>query len=65
MTDHREGPRLRVLCVCGWEAIEELELAVDMAIEHGRRVHNMTATRELVLATAERIDPTTVSGDRA
>jgi hypothetical protein len=65
MTDRREGPMLRERCVCGWETIEELELAVDAAIEHGRSVHNMTATREVVLASAEWIDPTTVSGERA
>jgi hypothetical protein len=65
MTERREGRLLRVRCVCGWEAIDELEQAVGSAIEHGRRIHNMTATREVILATAEWVDPTATSSQRA
>jgi hypothetical protein len=65
MTERREGSLLRVRCVCGWEATDELDGAVDAAIEHGRRVHNMTATREVILATAEWVDPTATPRERA
>lgn len=65
MTEAREESHLRVRCVCGWETIDELDRAVDAAIEHGRRVHNMTATRDAVMATAEWVDPTASPGDRA
>jgi hypothetical protein len=56
--DERDQGQLRVRCVCGWETIGNLEQAVSAAIDHGQRVHNMTATREAVLATAEWLDPT-------
>jgi hypothetical protein len=65
MTEQRKGSLLRVRCVCGWEATDMLDGAVDAAIEHGRRVHNMTATREVILATAEWVDPTASPGEQA
>jgi hypothetical protein len=65
MTDGSAGSLLRVRCVCGWEAIDDLDRAVDAAIEHGRRVHNMTATRDVVLASAEWIDKRPAPDDRA
>ena len=37
-------------CACGWEVTGAEDLVVDATIEHGRRIHNMTATREQVLA---------------
>ena len=37
-------------CACGWEVTGPEDLVVDATIEHGRRIHNMTATREQVLA---------------
>jgi len=45
-----DGATLRLRCACGWETSgTELEIVVA-ATEHGRRVHNMTPTREEVLA---------------
>jgi predicted small metal-binding protein len=37
-------------CACGWEISGREELVVDATIDHGRRLHNMEATREQVLA---------------
>jgi predicted small metal-binding protein len=41
---------LTVRCVCGWELVGPEEDLVIATQEHGRRVHNMEATREEVLA---------------
>jgi hypothetical protein len=43
---------LRVRCACGWELAGEEDDVVAGTQEHGRRVHNMTATRDDVLAMA-------------
>jgi uncharacterized protein DUF1059 len=43
---------LRVRCACGWEVVGTEEEVVPATQEHGRRVHNMAATREQVLAMA-------------
>ena len=37
-------------CACGWEIIGSEDEVVDATIDHGRRIHNMEATREQVLA---------------
>ena len=37
-------------CVCGWEITGSLDEVVDATIDHGRRIHNMEATREEVVA---------------
>jgi predicted small metal-binding protein len=37
-------------CACGWEVSGPLDDVVDSTIEHGRRIHNMVATRDEVLA---------------
>ena len=37
-------------CACGWEVSGALDDVVDATIDHGRRIHNMEATREQVLA---------------
>ena len=37
-------------CVCGWEIRGSEDEVVDATIDHGRRIHNMEATREEVLA---------------
>jgi len=39
-----------VRCVCGWEARGTEDEVVPATQEHGRRVHNMEATRDEVLA---------------
>jgi hypothetical protein len=41
---------LTVRCVCGWEVVGPEDVLVAATQEHGRRVHNMAATREEVLA---------------
>lgn len=45
-------PQLTVRCVCGWETTGSADAVVEAAADHGRRVHNMRATREQILATA-------------
>ena len=37
-------------CECGWEVTGPLDEVVDATIEHGRRIHNMEASRAQVLA---------------
>lgn len=43
---------LRVRCACGWEMVGVEDKVVEATQEHGRRIHNMAATREQVLAMA-------------
>ncbi len=43
---------LRVWCACGWEASGPEDTVVESTQEHGRRAHNMLATREQILAMA-------------
>ena len=47
-----DGATMTVRCVCGWEATGPEEEVVVATIDHGRRVHNMTATRDEVMAMA-------------
>ena len=37
-------------CACGWEVSGPLDDVVDATIDHGRRIHNMEASREQVVA---------------
>jgi hypothetical protein len=37
-------------CACGWEIRGSRDVVVEATIDHGRRLHNMEATREQVLA---------------
>ena len=37
-------------CACGWEVSGPVDDVVDATIDHGRRIHNMEATREQVIA---------------
>jgi predicted small metal-binding protein len=37
-------------CACGWEVRGSEDRVVDATIDHGRRIHNMDATRDEVLA---------------
>jgi predicted small metal-binding protein len=46
------GGQLRVRCACGWEVVGVEDEVVEATQEHGRRIHNMAATREQVLAMA-------------
>jgi predicted small metal-binding protein len=43
---------LRVRCACGWEVVGAENEVVEATQEHGRRMHNMAATRDQVLAMA-------------
>lgn len=43
---------ITVRCACGWEAVGSEDQVVPATIEHGQRLHNMTATREDVIAMA-------------
>ncbi len=43
---------ITVRCACGWEMAGPEEEVIVATIEHGRRLHNMAATREEVLAMA-------------
>jgi predicted small metal-binding protein len=43
-------------CVCGWEITGTKDQVVDATIDHGRRIHNMEATREQVLAALHQGD---------
>jgi predicted small metal-binding protein len=43
---------LTVRCACGWEITGPEAEVVPAVIEHGERLHNMTATPEQVLASA-------------
>ena len=45
---------LTVRCGCGWETTGTAADVVPATIEHGRRLHNMEATPEQVLAMAVR-----------
>jgi predicted small metal-binding protein len=40
-------------CACGWTVEGGADEVVDATIDHGRRIHNMEATREQVLAALE------------
>ncbi|HEY3163585.1 MAG TPA: hypothetical protein VGJ71_04455 [Candidatus Limnocylindrales bacterium] len=37
-------------CACGWEVTGPEDAVVDATIDHGKRIHNMEATREQVIA---------------
>jgi predicted small metal-binding protein len=37
-------------CACGWKVTGPLDDVVEATIDHGRRIHNMEATREQVIA---------------
>jgi predicted small metal-binding protein len=43
---------ITVRCVCGWETSGAETDVVAATAEHGRRLHNMTPTRDEVLAMA-------------
>jgi hypothetical protein len=47
-----EDPTITVRCACGWETTGPEDVVVEATAEHGRRMHNMTPTRDEVLAMA-------------
>jgi predicted small metal-binding protein len=44
-------PQFTNRCACGWQVTGTEDEVVDATIEHGRRIHNMEATREQVVAS--------------
>jgi predicted small metal-binding protein len=46
-------------CACGWEVNGSEDEVVDATIDHGRRIHNMEATREQVLMALHEAATTT------
>ena len=50
---HVTEATLTVRCACGWKVVGSEDEVVASTIEHGRRLHNMVATREDILAMAE------------
>ena len=46
-------------CTCGWEVSGSEDEVVAATIEHGRRIHNMEATRDDVLAALHEAATTT------
>jgi hypothetical protein len=51
-------------CECGWEVTGPLDEVVDATIEHGRRIHNMEASRDqelAVLAAGQADEPADLS----
>jgi predicted small metal-binding protein len=64
MTDE---PQYTNRCACGWEITGGEDEVVDATIDHGRRIHNMEATREQVLAVLHaggEVGPRETSDDR-
>jgi predicted small metal-binding protein len=45
--------RIRATCACGWEATGTEDEVVAATIDHGTRIHNMTASAEQVLERAD------------
>jgi predicted small metal-binding protein len=43
---------ITVRCACGWERTGPEEDVVTDTIDHGRKTHNMVATRDDVIAMA-------------
>jgi predicted small metal-binding protein len=41
-------------CACGWEMTGPVDEVVAATIDHGKRIHNMVATRDEVLAALGR-----------
>jgi hypothetical protein len=50
VTDTRGMTEYTNRCACGWEITGPLDDVVDATIDHGRRIHNMEATRDQVIA---------------
>jgi predicted small metal-binding protein len=43
-------PQFTNRCACGWEVTSSEDDVVEATIDHGRRLHNMEASREQVIA---------------
>ena len=51
------GSRYTNACACGWTIEGGLDEVVDATIDHGRRIHNMEATRDQVVAALATREP--------
>ena len=47
-----DNATITVRCVCGWETTGAEDDVIVATTEHGRRLYNMTPTRDEVLAMA-------------
>jgi len=47
-----EDEEITVRCACGWQVTGPEDLVVEATVDHGHRMHNMTASRDDVLAMA-------------
>jgi predicted small metal-binding protein len=45
-----DQPQYTNRCACGWEVSGSEDDVVDATIDHGRRIHNMEASRDQVVA---------------
>ncbi|HEY7970300.1 MAG TPA: hypothetical protein VID95_09925 [Candidatus Limnocylindrales bacterium] len=61
MTDE---PQYTNRCACGWEITGGENEVVDATIDHGRRIHNMEATREQVIEVLHASAGTGPAADR-
>ncbi len=43
---------MRIRCACGWEAAGDEDTVVAATQDHGRKLHNMEASRDQVVAMA-------------
>jgi predicted small metal-binding protein len=50
-------------CACGWEVTGSEDDVVDATIDHGRRIHNMEATRDQVVMALRASSPADSSPD--
>lgn len=60
MTEDRvmlEQPQYTNRCACGWEVSGSEDEVVDATIDHGRRIHNMEATRDQVVLALRASSP--------
>jgi len=48
-------PTAYLRCACGWETTGTTDAVVEATDDHGTRIHNMTATRDEILAQVETI----------
>ena len=54
--------RLMAHCACGWQVVGTADEVVAATSEHAQRIHNMTATRDQILAQAVPFDAESEAG---
>jgi predicted small metal-binding protein len=52
-----DAPQYTNACACGWQVRGSEDEVVEATIDHGRRIHNMEATREQVIAALHGAGP--------